>query len=298
MELKRAIVLGASGLVGWRLTERLREAYPALELCAWGRSQLDLEQPQAVAQLRAAVDAQTAVLFCSGLTRQNGDTPGLFQRNLLMVQQVIEALGDRPPACLQYLSSTAVYGEDIEQLAIDEQTAIQPRTYYGIAKYTSERLLLKGLADKTCLTLLRPPALYGPGDGSRAYGPSLFLAAAAGEVPLTLWGDGTERRAFVLVDDLVSVMLRLLEQPHPGVLLPVSGESVTFQQMLAWLEARLGHPLPHTQRPRSKEKIDHVFTGAKLRQLFPDLRFHTLAEGLAQCWAAHPELARRSNAQG
>lgn len=294
MQFQRVVILGASGFVGRRLVERLAVDYPGLALRAFSRAQLDLEASDAVARLRAEVTPQTAVLFCSGLTRMHGDSLALFRRNMLMTEHVCDALSQQPPACLQYLSSSAVYGEDIEQRAIDEETPINPRTYYGLSKYTSERLLLQSLGAKTQVTLLRPPALYGPGDTSRAYGPSLFLAAAAGEVPLTLWGDGSELRAFVLVDDLVTVMLRLLEHPVAGVLNPVLGPSVTFQAMLRWIETRLGHPIPRIERPRSKDKIDHCFTGERLRQLFPDLRFHTLEEGLTQCWKGHPVLSTRA----
>lgn len=286
MSVKRCVVLGASGLVGRHLMARLGQDRPDLELLGFSRQGLDLEAPDAVMRLQGVVDAQTAVIFCSGLTRQHGDTLQTLERNLKMVLSVCRALEHAPPGQLLYLSSSAVYGEDIHLVGIDEETPVNPRTYYGISKYSAERMLWKSLGEKTSLTLLRPPALYGPGDVSRAYGPSQFFDAAQNRRPLTLWGDGQELREFVLINDLVDILLGLLQQPLEGVLNPVSGHSVTFLEMIGWIERRLGRALERQERPRSKEKVDHVFTGARLKSHFPDFRFHSLEEGLELSWQA------------
>ena len=68
---------------------------------------------------------------------------------------------------------------DLITRKISEITPVQPRSYYGIAKYTSECLLRKQCADvNTQLILLRPPLIYGKGDLSRGYGPTGFTYKA------------------------------------------------------------------------------------------------------------------------
>ena len=64
------------------------------------------------------------------------------------------------------MSSAAVYGEDIDNLNITEETPINIRSYYGNSKYASERLFCQVLSCSSSLPLaiLRPPLVYGKGD--------------------------------------------------------------------------------------------------------------------------------------
>ena len=116
------------------------------------------------------------------------------------------------PQKIMYFSSASVYGEDVVYSEkISEKTPIQPSTYYGIAKYTAERLLEKTCTEnKAELVILRPPLIYGKNDRSRGYGPTGFTYKAIESDEIILWGDGSGFREFVFVDDVSRVIHRLL----------------------------------------------------------------------------------------
>ena len=47
-----------------------------------------------------------------------------------------------------FFSSSAVYGEDIHNTHITEETPVCPTSYYGLAKYTAERLYAKTIGSQ------------------------------------------------------------------------------------------------------------------------------------------------------
>jgi UDP-glucose 4-epimerase len=169
-----------------------------------------------------------------------------------------------------YLSSAAVYGEDVHNLAINEQTPLKARSYYGLAKIAAEWILQRVVAGtSTSLGLLRPATIYGPGDIPTAYGPSGFLDAAVHGRPITLWGDGSELRELLFIDDVVRLVSEYALMDHSGPLNVVAGRSYTFNDALAAVEAALGEPLQVTSRPRSKVKADNGFDASWVKSLFP-----------------------------
>lgn len=278
------LILGHSGFIGARLTERFRRQYPDLPVEGRSFPPFDLAAPGAHAGLASLWNDRSLVLFLSGIKRQFGDDPDTFNQNVQMALNVCRALKARPVARMIFFSSAAVYGEDIHNTAITEDTPICPTSFYGMAKFVSERLLWKTMTDggRGSLVILRPPTVYGPGDPGKTYGPAGFAEAALRGEPITLWGDGEELRDFLWLDDLVEAVVQLAPLDFSGVLNLATGSSVTFRQILDLIAARLGRPLDVRTRSRSKNKVDHVFVNDRLRAVLPGLRFTPMEEGIAR----------------
>jgi UDP-glucose 4-epimerase len=194
----------------------------------------------------------------------------------------------RPTKRVVFFSSAAVYGEDVHHPSITETTPVQPTSYYGLAKFTTERLLWKavGRCAHQPLLILRPPLIYGPADPAGTYGPSGFVRAALRRDPVTLWGDGTEQREFLFIDDAVELVGRLMEQAFSGVVNLAAGCSVTFKEALEAVERLNGWPLQVTSRPRTKARVDNRFDNRVLRALVPGFTFTPLDEGIRRAWEA------------
>ncbi len=217
--------------------------------------------------------------MCSAIKRQAGDTLENYEKNVAMAANVSRLLDAKSAGRFIYFSSAAVYGEDVENTAITEMTPVEPTSYYGMAKYAAERLLLKAAGTRTPLVLLRPATIYGPEEPGRPYGPMGFLRAAMAGETVTLWGDGEEKREFVFIDDACEAVAGLIDHPFCGALNLVTGRSVSFRDVLAAI-ARIA-PAPATDcRPRSKRKADHGFDAALLRATLPALKFTALEDAL------------------
>lgn len=291
----RVVILGHSGFVGTQLVRAFRERSPEVEVVGVSPPRYDLTDVDVVPALSAMFDARTAVIVCAAIKKQLGDSLEIFDRNLAMLTNVCHALDDRPACRVVYFSSAEVYGDDVDDTALTEETPVRPASYYGIAKYSGERLLHRTLAAQGLaarLLVLRPPLIYGAGDSSRGYGPSGFLWAALNERRVVLWGDGSERRDFVHVDDVAEVVRRLTFSDYAGVVNVASGQSRTFRDVADAVARLMSGHLTVDTRARTRPKVDQGFETARLRRLLPDITLTTLEGGLRRMLDAEPSVSK------
>lgn len=294
-EIGKVVVVGHTGFIGATLMRRLRQMRPDLEIVGLSLSEIDLARPEGAEAMAQHLGPRTAVVMCAAIKRQHGDSADIFLRNTEISVNFANLIAAHPLRRVVYLSSAAVYGEDIENLSIDEAAPINCRTHYGLAKMTAEWQLTKAAAAHPDLSLglVRPATIYGPGDLGTAYGPSGFLTATLSNKPVVLWGDGMELREFVYIDDVAEVLLRYTFLDHRGPINLVTGRSYTFADVLQAVAKACGRMPEVTSRPRSKDKVDNRFDNALLLRLLPDFRCTTLEDGVARMHAA---MRRTANA--
>jgi UDP-glucose 4-epimerase len=118
--------------------------------------------------------------------------------------------------CFVFTSSIAVYGSG--QLPMDESMKPEPEDPYGIAKYAVEMDLaaasrLFGLK----YIIFRPHNVYGErqniGDKYRNV-IGIFMNNVMRGLPCTIFGDGSQSRAFTHVADIAPVIARSVEIPE------------------------------------------------------------------------------------
>ncbi|MBI4676454.1 MAG: NAD-dependent epimerase/dehydratase family protein [Elusimicrobia bacterium] len=287
MPPRRVLILGHTGFIGRRLEARLKETCPNLEIVGLSSSELDLNDQESAARSRGLFTPETAVAFCSAVKRQFGDDLESFSRNLAMTLGLCRILKERPVARLVYLSSAAVYGEDVHNLRITERTPVIPRSYYGAAKIAAETLLTRLLAEpgQGSFVSLRPPMVYGPGERVPAYGPGRFVSDILAGREITLWGDGSERREFLFIDDVAETARRSLLGDFSGIVNIAAGVSYSFTEAIDVVSRLTGRRPRITSRPRTKGKVDHGFDNSLLTGLAPGLEFTSLDEGVEKTLA-------------
>ena len=278
--IRRVVILGHTGFIGSHLVRSFQGQCPGIDVVGHSLPSMDLVEETEVANLSDLFDRQTAVIMCAAIKRQLGDNQEAFAQNVKIVANLCRLLQDYPVRRFIYFSSAAVYGEDVHNTNISEETPVHPTSYYGIAKYTSECLLRKAVGEQRqgALLILRPPTVYGPGDPS-SYSPSGFLRAAIRQEKVTLWGDGSERREFIFVGDIVELVRRLTFHEYSGVLNVASGQSYTFSDTIDVVSQLVPPRLKIDSRPRTKKKADQGFSNGVLKRLFPDFSFTRLEEG-------------------
>jgi len=285
----RIVLLGQTGYIGSRLAAAFAAAAPDIPVIGRSAPSLDLTRTESGAALEALLDPDAALVVCAAIKKQLGDTPEIFEQNLAIVLNVCRAAAARPVRRILFFSSAAVYGEDVQHGIIDESTAVQPTSFYGIGKFAAERLLLRMAGQHgTSLLILRPALVYGPGEPAYYYGPSGFLTRALSNSSITLWGDGEELREFLFVDDVVALTAKLLPGDARGVLNVVSGTSYTYAQALDAVARVTGRPPAVTSRPRTKDKVDHRFDPSRLLAECPGFAFTSMEEGLRRIAAGIP----------
>src|SRR5204863_8375126 len=112
-----------------------------------------------------------------------------------------------------FTSSIAVYGRTPPPMSEDDVPA--PEDSYGIAKYAVEMELrasheLFGLN----YVIFRPHNVFGPrqniGDRYRNV-VGIFMNQILQQQPMTIFGDGTQTRAFSYIDDVAPVMAEAID---------------------------------------------------------------------------------------
>ena len=282
--VQRVVILGHSGFIGCQIVKAFQQYSPDVDLVLRSSRDVDLTVMDDVDSLADDFDPEAVVIFLSGIKKQMGDNLKIFERNLSMAANVSRLLLSRPVRNLVYLSSSEVYGEDLHNKNISEETPIQARTFYGIAKYASERLLWKAISEypQNSLAILRPPLVYGIGDETKGYGPAGFLDKLINEEEILLWGDGSELRQFLYVKDIARIIYEITCCNFSGVLNPVSGQSYSFLTVLDLLANMVGIKSKIEHRERTKAKIDNVFSNGFFRKNFPGFHFTPLKDGLKE----------------
>ncbi len=174
-----------------------------------------------------------------------------------------------------FTSSIAVYGNPVE-LPLTESTPLHPEDSYGIAKYAIE---LELAACKTMFGLdymiFRPHNVFGPrqniGDRYRNV-IGIFMNQILQGQPMTIFGDGTQTRAFSYIGDVAPVMAAAIDVPAArNQVFNIGADTPYSLNDLAHAVARAMDVAPqvHHLAPRvevqhahsSHDKIRHVLGG-------------------------------------
>jgi UDP-glucose 4-epimerase len=152
-------------------------------------------------------------------------------------------------------SSSSVYGNT--SLPQSETTSTTPTNLYGIAKLTCENIA-RLYSDVVPSVGLRIFAGYGPGEthkGEIASVITLFMESIAANCRPIIFGDGTQSRDFVYIDNIVEAVLKSIEYSFAGVVNVGSGESHTFNEIVNLISYLLGKKV----RPQYVEKPNQYF---------------------------------------
>ncbi|MEJ2215545.1 MAG: NAD-dependent epimerase/dehydratase family protein [Gemmatimonadota bacterium] len=170
---ERVLITGATGFVGSHLVSALADGH--FQLRALVRSTSDVRHLDALgverweADLRDAAALQNAVrdvdtvFHLAGLTRARNEAE-FRDVNVDGTRRLVDAMAEsRRPRKLVYVSSLAAVGPVRNGRPVRPDDEPHPLTAYGRSKLDAERLCLD-VRDRFAVVVLRPPAVYGPGD--------------------------------------------------------------------------------------------------------------------------------------
>ena len=255
----------------------------------------DLTLPSVWESLATNFSADTTLIILAAIKRQLGDAVDVFEANMRITHNICRAIERCPIQRIIFVSSAAVYGEDVQHDVITEETPLCPRTYYGLAKFNAEWLLREAVeaGGASSLCIIRPPTIYGPGDTSLSYGAPLFIDRILKNENIVLWGDGSELREFVFIDDAARAITAIAASDFEGVVNLASGLSYTFQDCLDFIRGAASGELSVESRPRSKEKVDHRFDNSCFRKILPHFDFTPLRDGVEELYKS-AQIQRRN----
>ncbi|MDN7141502.1 NAD-dependent epimerase/dehydratase family protein [Pseudomonas sp. JQ170] len=299
------LITGGAGFIGSHLSDALLEkgyAVRILDDLSTGKpANLQLDNPRleliegdvADAELvkRVAAGCQAVVHLAAVASVQASveDPVKTHQSNFIGTLNVCEAMRLNGIKRVLFASSAAVYGNNGEGLAIDEDTPKAPLTPYAVDKLASEQYLdfyrrEHGLEP----VVFRFFNIFGPRqDPSSPYSGviSIFCERALGGQPIALFGDGEQTRDFVYVGDLINVMVQALalQQVQEGAVNIGLSQATSLNQLLAALKSILGGLPPISHGPARAGDIRHSrANNQRLLARFDFVEPTPFAQGLAR----------------
>ena len=210
-----------------------------------------------------------------------------YNNNLIGSVNLINASINTGVKCFVFTSSIAVYGATPE-LPMTEETQPHPEDPYGIAKLAVEQEL------KVCkqmfgldYIIFRPHNVFGErqniGDKYRNV-VGIFMNQILQGKPMTLFGDGTQTRAFSYIDDVAPVIAESVEVPQAyNQIFNIGADQPYSVNELADSVARAMGVQPVVKHlPPRNEVMDAYSSHDKVRQVFGERDLISLDDGLAR----------------
>src|SRR5690606_20452063 len=208
-----------------------------------------------------------------------------YDNNVAVTQALLELARSREVNQFIFASTNAVVG-DIGHGTISESLPLRPLTPYGSTKAACE-MLLSGYAGaygmRTCA--LRFTNIYGPGMTHKdSFIPRLMRAALSGD-GVEIYGDGSQRRDFVHVSDVVQGILAAWDKQYSGTVIIGSGKSISVLELIDAVREATGQPVPATHVPAKNGEMPAVIVDiTKAQQELGYAPSTSLTSGLRTVW--------------
>jgi UDP-glucose 4-epimerase len=214
-----------------------------------------------------------------------------YENNLVGSVNLINAAVNYHTRCFVFTSSIAVYGTG--QSPLSETMVPEPEDSYGIAKLAVEKELevshrMFGLN----YVIFRPHNVYGErqniGDKYRNV-IGIFMNQIMQGKPMTVFGDGTQTRAFTHIADVAPVIARSIELPGSwNTTYNIGADTPHSVKTLAEKVASAMGVKPEFQHLDPRNEVLHAFSDhARVQQRFGTSNPLSLEEGLRRmaAWA-------------
>ncbi|MBA2661922.1 MAG: NAD-dependent epimerase/dehydratase family protein [Bradymonadaceae bacterium] len=243
----RVFVTGATGFVGSHVVERLlkgghdpvclvRPSSNTAHLQALGVETFEGSMSR-VAGLEQAVAGVDAVVHIAGIIKArsfdefyavNGEATGALVRLVAQVNPGLQRF--------VAVSSIAAQGPSAGRQARPLERTCEPVSHYGKSKLAGETAVLE-LADQMAVTVVRPPAVYGPRDYEML---QVFRMASYGVAPV--YGDGSGLLSIIHAFDLADAIVSCIDHPHDtgSVFTVDDGQIYTWNELGEHVAAGVG----------------------------------------------------------
>jgi nucleoside-diphosphate-sugar epimerase len=244
----KVLVTGASGFLGSHVAEQLSsEGHTVRALVRKTSNRKFLETLEHVEfaegsveqtdRVDEAVKGVDAIVHAAGLVKARSEDE-FRATNVGGTRNVLEAAKRHAPRLQRFVfvSSLAAAGPSADGTPLRTDVAPHPVTHYGKSKLEAERLVVAA-KDALKVTVLRPPALYGPRDNEIF---AVFKAVDKGLLPTI--GGPSNTLSMLYGADCAAACIRAIfaDVPSGSVYFVDDGRVYRLREMLEGVEGALG----------------------------------------------------------
>lgn len=237
----KVCITGANGFVGGYLARRFWEQ--GVEVLATGRRarSVDIVPFQSAelldsGQCDAVCRGAQVVVHCAGLSSPWASRRAFYQGNVLPTEALLAAAARAGVEHFVFLSTSGVYFANSEGYLVEEGAELPPTVCqhpYVASKRRGERLVADSGLD---YTIVRPRAIYGPGD--RSLLPRIIDRLQKGRLPIV--GSGRTLCSMTHVENLAQALALVLAKPVNGCLNVSDGDPVNLWEVITMVARAKG----------------------------------------------------------
>jgi UDP-glucuronate 4-epimerase len=314
--MRRVLITGAAGFIGSHLTERLlargdcllglddfndyydpaikrRNVAEALknerfklyeaDICdeAALRHIFELERPDVVVHLAARAGVRPSL-----------KDPNLYHRvNVIGGQHVLDACRDIRPSHLVFASSSSVYGGSTDVPFKEDNPVHRPISPYAATKRMNElQAHVYSHVYGLNVTMLRFFTVYGPRQRPDM-AIHMFTKAILEGKPVAMFGDGSMRRDYTYIDDVIDGLVRCVDRPFRYEIFNLGEHHTTsLRELIDLIAKHCGKPARIEQKPKQPGDVEITYADIDhAREMLGYNPQFTMDEGIARyvAWYKH-----------
>lgn len=165
------------------------------------------------------------------------------------------------------ISTIDVYASIEDELS--EGSKVEPVSLYGSSKLYCEEMVKAFSAQRNISYMnLRIGHVYGPGEEKYKKVLPVAIKNIIENNPVELWGDGSDLRSFIFIEDVIESILNSLEVSEENLdINVVSGNSVSIHDLLHKIIEVSGKQVQLHKRSSNHKKRDLVFDNSLLLKI-------------------------------
>lgn len=207
-----------------------------------------------------------------------------YQHVIFPTIELMQICAQRHIRFVYFSSGGTVYGNRTDMTPFKETDAMAPISYYGWSKQMMENSILyvhrtTGLK----YLIVRPSNPYGHGQNIHAK--QGLVAVALGKIlagePITVWGDGSNVRDYIYIDDLCEAVVQLLEKEVCNTTLNIgSGQGASINDIINVLKEVVSEEVKVDYQPARSVDVSHMILDTTRLQQYVNLKITPLREGI------------------
>ncbi len=209
-----------------------------------------------------------------------------YDNNLVGSINLINASVNNEIKCFVFTSSIAVYGD--QEPPMSEDTQPNPIDPYGIAKYAVELDLVNahemfGLD----YIIFRPHNVYGPNQNimdryRNVVG--IFMNQILSDQPLTIFGDGEQKRAFTYINDVAPYIANAVNTTEAiNQIINIGSDQIySVKELAIKVSQSMNSELNIVNLKERKEVVEVYSDHEKFKRIFKPDKYTSLEDGLSK----------------
>jgi UDP-glucuronate 4-epimerase len=227
------------------------------------------------------------------------DSTSYVSANVAGFQNIVRSSVENGVKGIVYASSSSVYGDSTPTPYKEASISLRPKSLYGVTKLSNELFAeIQSKSSNLRFRGLRYFTVYGPwGRPDMAY--FRIAAAALGQGKFTLFGDGTIKRDFTYIDDVVENTIALFrdltrrDEKFNDIVNIGGSRPLEMNYLIDLISKRGSHQIDLARGEESK--LDSRITAADnsyLKSILGELNFTDLEEGIENLmkWASQENI--------